>query len=222
MFQLFSLWETFGEDVYLASKMGEAFISGHQGQDLKSHKKAAVCLKHYMGYGFPFNGRDRTNALIPDSLLREKFLPSFARGIKTGALSVMINSGYVNGIPTHANKYILTDILKQELDFKGFAVSDWQDVIRLHTRDRIAETPEDAVRLAVMAGLDMSMVPSDYSFFDHCVALAEKNGAFADRVDDAVMRILSFKETIGLFENPFPLAEDLVNIATQVNHRTES
>jgi beta-glucosidase len=142
----------------MASKMGEAYISGHQGQDLKNRTKAAVCLKHYMGYSYPFNGLDRTNAYIPDVLLREKFLPTFAQGVATGALSVMVNSANVNGIPGHMNSYYLNDILKGELQFQGFAVSDWQDIIRLHTRDMVAETPEDAVRIAVMAGLDMSMV----------------------------------------------------------------
>lgn len=195
--------------------MGESYVLGHQGTDLKNRTKAGVCLKHYMGYSMPFNGHDRTNALIPDTLLREKFLPPFANAIASGAQSVMINSGYVNGIPGHANKYFLTDILKGELGFKGFTVSDWMDIIRLHIRDRVAETEEEAVRIAVMAGVDMSMVPNDFSFFDHCVSLAKKDEQFAERVDDATMRILRYKETIGLFDNPFPFVEDLDNVASQ-------
>lgn len=131
-------------------------------------------------------------------------------------MSVMVNSANVNGIPGHANSYYLNDILKGELKFQGFAVSDWQDIIRLHTRDKVAETPEDAVRIAVMAGVDMSMVPNDFSFYDHCVNLTKKDLAFAKRVDDATMRILRFKEAIGLFDNPFPFPEDLANVATQV------
>lgn len=198
--------------------MGEAYVWGHQGSDLKNRSKTPVCLKHYMGYGLPFNGRDRSSVYIPDPMLREKFLAPFAKSIETGAMSIMINSGWVNGIPTHANKYILTDILRNELGFRGFTISDWQDVIRLHTRDRMAETPEEAVRISVMAGLDMSMVPNDYSFYDYCSGLARKDAAFAKRVDESAMRILRFKDAVGLFDDPFPRAEDLNKVALQVGY----
>ncbi|CAF1005435.1 unnamed protein product [Brachionus calyciflorus] len=208
------LYETYGEDVYLASKMGYAYILGHQGNDIKNRTKSATCLKHYLGYSLPFNGRDRTPAYIPDNVLREFFLPPFEAGVEAGAQTVMINSAHVNDIPGHANSYYINDILKGELKFKGFTVSDWQDVIRLHTRDKVAETPEEAVRIAVMSGVDMSMVPSDYSFFDHCVNLTKKNEKFLNRVNDAVTRILTVKKNLGLFENPFANAEDLNKIGT--------
>lgn len=188
--------------------MGSAYIKGHQGNDLKNRSQAAVCLKHYIGYSYPFNGRDRTASWIPESLLRETFLPSFAKGVQMGAQTVMINSGDVNGIPGHANYRYLTEILKGELKFEGFTVSDWEDIIRLHTRDKVASTPEEAVRIAVMAGVDMSMVPLDYSFFNHCVSLSLKDEKFSNRVDDAVTRILSVKKKLGLFEDPFPHVED--------------
>lgn len=209
------MYETYGEDVHLASEMGEAYVSGHQGDgdsDFKSGRSALACLKHYIGYGYPFNGRDRTNAFIPDIQLREYHLPPFERGVAAGALTVMINSASVNGMPGHANAHYINDILKSELGFDGFVVSDWQDIVRLHTRDKLAATPEEAVRVAVMAGVDMSMVPRDYSFYDHCVALARKDTAFARRVDDASMRILKVKNKLGLFENPLPNPNDVGNV----------
>ena len=144
------------------------------------------------------NGRDRSAAWIPDEILREYFLPPFVAGIKAGSLTAMINSGDVNGVPGHANSYYINGILKGELKFEGFTVSDWEDIIRLYTRDRLAATPEEAVKIAVMAGLDMSMVPFGYSFHDHCVNLSKKHQDFSERVDDAVRRILNVKNKLGL------------------------
>ena len=196
--------------------MGSAYIEGSQGDNLKNRTKVATCLKHYIGYSYPLNGRDRSAAWIPEIILREYFLPPFEAGIKAGTLTAMINSGDVNGIPGHANSYYINDILKGELAFDGFTVSDWEDIIRLYTRDRMAATPEEAVKIAVMAGLDMSMVPFGYSFHDHCVSLAKKDNAFLERVNDAVKRILVVKNKIGLFDTngSMPLASDLDNIAT--------
>lgn len=184
--------------------MGEALVKGHQGSDLKNQNKTATCLKHYIGYSYPFNGRDRSVAWIPEILLREVFLPPFETALKAGAVTVMINSGDVNGVPGHANYYYLTKILKQELGLKGFTISDWEDIIRLHTRDKVAETPEEAVRIAVMAGIDVSIVPFDFSFYKHCVSLANTDSKFKARVDDAVRKILTVKEALGLFKNPYP------------------
>jgi beta-glucosidase len=206
------LYETYGEDVHLASRMGESYVKGHQGSDLKNTTSAATCLKHYIGYSQPTNGFDRTDALIPDTKLREYFLPPFESGVSSGSLTVMLNSAHVNGIPGHANSYYINEILKGELNFQGFVVSDWQDIIRLHTRDKVAETQEEAVRIAVMAGVDMSMVPQDYSFYDHCVSLSKRDKAFAKRIDDASMRILKVKNELNLFGNPYPNQKDLDNI----------
>ena len=189
--------------------LAAAYIKGHQGNDLKNRTKAATCMKHYIGYSGPFNGRDRSAAWIPEVMLREYYLPSFESGVSSGSITVMLNSADVNGLPGHANHHYITDILKGELKFQGFAVSDFEDIIRLHTRDKVAETPEDAVRIAVMAGVDMSMVPSDFSFFEHCVNIAKRDMEFRNRIDDANRRLLFVKEKLGLFEDPYPHAEDL-------------
>lgn len=198
------LWETFGEDVYLASQMGRAYIEGAQGDDISQKDKVATCLKHYVGYSFPFNGKDRTPAWIPERMLREYFLPTFEEGILAGSPTVMVNSAEIDGIPGHANYHLLTEILRNELNFKGFVVSDWEDIVRLHTRDKMAETPKDAVRIAVMAGVDMSMVPYDFSFYNYLLELAKEGSVPMWRIDEAVSRILRVKMQLGLFENPYP------------------
>ena len=208
------LWETYGEDTYVAVKMGEAYIKSHQGNDLKNRTNTATCMKHYIGYSLPFNGRDRTPALIPENILRETFLPPFEAAVQAGSPTVMINSGEVNGIPGHANGHYINDILKGELGFKGFAVSDWEDIKRLYWRDKVADSPKEAVRIAVMAGVDMSMVPFDYSFYDHCVDLAKTDVKFADRINDATERILKVKDQLGLFENAYPVESDLQHVGT--------
>jgi len=198
------LWETYGEDVFLASQTGAAYIKGAQGNNIGASDKLAVCLKHYVGYGFPNNGRDRTPAWISERMMREYFLPTFEAGINAGAPTVMVNSGEVDGIPTHSDYHLLTEVLRGEMNFKGFVVSDWEDIKRLHTRDRVAETPKEAVRMAVMAGVDMSMIPLDYSFYDLLLELVNEGSVPMWRIDEAVGRILTVKMELGLFDNPFP------------------
>lgn len=197
-------WETFGEDVFLASQMGSSYIKGAQGNNIGDEVKLATCLKHYVGYSYPINGRDRTPAWISERMLREYFLPPFEAGILAGAPTVMVNSSEVDGIPGHANYHLLTEILKNELNFKGFVVSDWEDIIRLHTRDRVASSPKEAVKMAVMAGIDMSMVPYNFSFYDLLLVLVKEGSVPMWRIDDAVSRILTVKMQLGLFENPYP------------------
>ena len=197
-------WETFGEDPYLAKVMGVAFVRGLEGTDVSSDERVASSLKHYMGYSFPLTGRDRTPAWIPENYLREYFLPPFDAAVKAGARTIMINSGEINGVPGHINKQILTDILRTELGFKGFVVSDWEDIKKLVTTWRIAATEKEATRLAVMAGIDMSMVPLDYSFADHLIALVKEGAVPQSRIDEAVRRILRVKFELGLFERPIP------------------
>jgi len=199
-------WETFGEDPYLATVMGVAFVRGLEGADVSSNDQVASSLKHYMGYSFPLTGRDRTPAWIPENYLREYFLPTFDAAVKAGARTVMINSGEINGVPGHVNKHILTDILRGELGFKGFVVSDWEDIKKLVTTWRIAATEKEATRQAVMAGIDMSMVPLDYSFADHLIALVKEGAVPQSRIDEAVRRILRVKFELGLFEKPGPTA----------------
>jgi len=203
--------ETLGEDPYLVSALGVAEIQGLQGTNLDSPTSVAACMKHFFGYSFPFNGHDRTLALIPDYYLREYFLPPFRAAVQAGVKTVMINSAEVNGVPVHGSKYMLTDILRDELGFKGMAVSDWQDVIRLHTWHHVAATPEDAVEKSVNAGLDMSMVPNDYSFFDLLKQAVQEGKVSEARLDESVRRILELKKELGLFRNPYPEPEALKN-----------
>jgi beta-glucosidase len=197
-------WETFGEDPYLASVMGVAFTRGLEGTDVASQTQVATSLKHYMGYSFPLTGRDRTPAWIPENYLREYFLPSFAAAIKANARTIMINSGEINGVPGHINRHLLHTILRDELGFNGFVVSDWEDIKKLVSIWRIAATEKEATRLAVMAGIDMSMVPNDYSFADHLIELVKEGAVPQTRIDEAVRRILRVKYELGLFENPGP------------------
>ncbi|HEX5875314.1 MAG TPA: glycoside hydrolase family 3 N-terminal domain-containing protein [Pyrinomonadaceae bacterium] len=199
-------WETFGEDPYVAKVMGLAFVRGLEGMDVSSDSAVASSLKHYMGYSFPLTGRDRTPAWIPENYLREYFLPPFDVALRAGARTVMINSGEINGVPGHINKQILTDILRGELGFKGFVVSDWEDIKKLVNIWRIAATEKEATRQAVMAGIDMSMVPSDFSFADHLIALVKEGAVPQSRIDEAVRRILRVKFELGLFEKPGPNA----------------
>ena len=201
-------FETLGEDVYLASKMGRAIVEGYQA-DLDDYHVAA-CLKHYVGYSNPASGRDRTPAWIPERMMEEYYLPPFEESIKAGALTVMVNSGEVNGIPGHANKYLLTDVLKDKWGFKGFAVSDWEDFINLHKVAQTDSTRKAAIATAINAGVDMSMVPNSPEYKEYCELLVElvNEGAVSmDRLDDAVKRILYVKQEMGLFDQP-GLAED--------------
>jgi len=200
-------WETFGEDPYLAKVMGAAFVRGMEGSDVSSQDHVAVSLKHYIGYSFPLNGTDRSSAWIPENYLREYFLPTFATAIQGGAHTVMVNSGDIDGVPAHANHHILTDILRDELGFQGFVVSDWADIKRLVRDWRVAADEKEATRIAVMAGVDMSMVPTDYSFPDLLEALVKEGRIPESRIDEAVRRILRVKFELGLFNDPMPHAE---------------
>lgn len=202
-------FETFGEDPYLCSQLVTAMVKGYQGADPSDKFRLAACLKHFVGYSQPRSGKDRTPAWIPERILREYYLPSFEAGIAAGAQTVMINSGEVNGIPGHANYHLLTEVLRGELGFDGLAVSDWEDLIMLHTVHRVGSTPKEAVAIAINAGVDMSMVPLTpyYKSFHRYVVENVREGKIPEkRIDEAVARILRVKFRIGLFENPiFPL-----------------
>lgn len=197
-------WETFGEDSYLTTEFAKEYVEGMQGDDLSNPASGAACLKHYVGYSLTNNGLDRTPAWIPERVLRDLLLPPFAAGVNSGALTVMVNSAEINGIPTHSDYNLLTTVLKEELGFSGFIISDWMDVERLHTRDGVAETPKEAVKLAVMAGIDMSMVPLNVDFAILLKELVEDGEVPESRIDDAVRRILRVKYALGLFENSYP------------------
>lgn len=197
-------WETFGEDPYLVKVMGVAFVRGLEGANVADDRSVASSLKHYVGYSFPLSGRDRTPAWIPENYLREYFLPQFEAAVKAGARTVMVNSAEINGVPGHVNKHLLTDVLKGEMKFDGFIVSDWEDIKKLVTQWKIAADEKEATRMAIMAGIDMSMVPGSYSFSDHLIELIKERKVPMTRIDDAVRRILRVKFELGLFTKPMP------------------
>ena len=194
-------FETFGEDVYLAKTMSKIAIEGYQGNDISNPYKVASCMKHFLGYSMPLSGKDRTPAWISDRELREYFLPTFQTAISSSAKTVMINSGDINGTPVHANYDILTKLLRNELGFKGVAVTDWEDVYKLVNVHRVAKTKKDAVKMAVMAGIDMSMTPNDFEFTKLLVELVKEGSIPESRLDVSVKRILQLKKELGLFEN---------------------
>jgi beta-glucosidase len=204
--------ETYGEDTYLVKELGVASIKGMEGDDnLRKPTTVASCMKHYLGYSAPLSGKDRTPAYIPERQLREIYLPPFTAAVKAGSETIMINSSEINGIPVHGDKYLLTDVLRGELGFKGVAVSDWEDIIRLHTKHKVAATPKEAVRMGVMAGIDMSMVPHDYTFYEYLVELVKEGSVPMSRIDEACGRILALKYKTGLFDNAYPEAEAVAN-----------
>ncbi len=203
--------ETFGEDVYIGKTMGSAAIRAYQADGLTNPTAVAACMKHYLGYSAPRSGKDRTPAYIPEIELREYYLPQFREAIKAGAATIMINSGEINGVPVHASKYLLTELLRNEMGFQGVIVTDWEDIIRLHTRHLVANSPRQAVVMAINAGIDMSMVPMDYSFFDLLKEAVQKKEVPESRINDAVRRILILKYRLGLFDNPYPEEGSLAN-----------
>ncbi|GJG89291.1 glycosyl hydrolase [Gemmatimonadetes bacterium T265] len=217
-------YETFGEDVHVVATLGRAAIEATQADPrpvvrtllgtavppparVGGQVFVAATGKHFLGYSAPLSGKDRTTAWIPERELREIFVPPFRAAIDAGVRTIMANSGDVNGVPVHASHAILTDLLRTELGFTGVTVSDWADIEKLHSVHRVAPTRNDAVRLAVMAGVDMSMVPYDLSFYDDLLALVHEGAVPESRVDEAVGRILRLKYELGLFDgDPGPNA----------------
>ncbi|MDG5766356.1 glycoside hydrolase family 3 N-terminal domain-containing protein [Balneolales bacterium ANBcel1] len=199
--------ETFGEDPHIVTEMNLRTIDGYQGSDLSKPPAVAATLKHFLGYSNPRTGRDRTPAWIPEIEYREYELPAYQKAIDAGAATVMINSGDVNGVPVHGDPYLLTEVLRNELGFEGVIVSDWEDVNRLHERHNVAPTLKEAVRQAVMAGIDISMTPQDFYFADYVIELYDEDPEVAASVDASVRRILRLKFELGLFDNPYPEPE---------------
>ena len=199
------MWENYGEDCYVNAEMGKASVKGFQGDDPNhiGEYNVAACMKHYMGYGVPVSGKDRTPSSISRSDMREKHFAPFLAAIRQGALSVMVNSGVDNGIPFHANRELLTEWLKEDLNWDGMIVTDWADINNLCTRDHIAATKKEAVKIAINAGIDMSMVPYEVSFCDYLKELVQEGEVPMSRIDDAVARVLRLKYRLGLFENPY-------------------
>jgi beta-glucosidase len=211
------LWETYGEDSHVASVMGVAMVRGYEGDDVADDHHVASSLKHYIGYSGPTSGRDRTPALIPENTLRQFYLPSFRASVEAGARTVMVNSSEVNGVPGHTNHYLLTDVLKGELKFDGLVVSDWEDIKKLVNIHHVAATEKEATRQAILAGIDMSMVPRDYSFPDLLTELVKEGAVPMDRIDDAVRRVLRVKYQLGLFTKSTAEANALTRIGTTQN-----
>lgn len=198
------LWENFGEDSYLNAEMGKAMIHGFQGPDPNHIDRwhVATSLKHYMGYGTPWTGKDRTPAYIAPAMLREKHFAPFLEGIRAGALSVMVNSASVNGLPLHANRELLTTWLKEETGWDGVLITDWADVNNLFTREMVAKDKKDALRIAINAGIDMIMEPYSADAALLIVELAREGKIPMSRIDDAVRRVLRMKYRLGLFARP--------------------
>ena len=198
------IWEDFGEDCYLNAEMGKAMVLGFQGPDPNhiDNLHIAACMKHYLGYGVPWTGKDRTPAYINPADLREKHFLPFLEGIKAGALSVMVNSASVNGMPVHANKTLLTDWLKTETGWDGMLITDWADVNNLWQRECVAKDKKDALRIAINAGIDMVMEPYNPDAVDLIEELAKEGAIPMSRIDDAVRRILRMKYRLGLFDRP--------------------
>ena len=205
--------ETFGEDVFIGKHLGATVITALEEDGLRNPTAVASCMKHYLGYSASRTGKDRTPIYLPEIETREYYLPQFTAAIKAGSSSIMLNSSEINGVPVHASKYFLTDVLRKELGFQGVIVTDWEDIIRLHSRHFVASTPLEAVAMGVNAGIDMSMVPTNFSFYDLLLEAVKNKMVTVERVNDAVRRILLMKYKLGLFENPYPEAAAKANFA---------
>lgn len=209
------MWESYGEDVCINTRMAVASVSGMQGDDPNhiAPNRVAACLKHFMAYGVPVSGQDRTPSSVTRNALREKYFIPFMESIREGALSLMVNSASNDGMPFHANHELLTGWLKEELDWDGLIVTDWNDIYNLCDRDHIAATRKEAVALAINAGIDMAMVPSDWKFCDYLRELVQERVVPMSRIDDAVRRVLRLKMRLGLFKEPFIKAEEFDRFA---------
>ena len=198
------IWENFGEDCYLSSEMGKAMVYGFQGEDPNNIDQyhIATSMKHFMGYGVPWTGKDRTPAYISPADLREKHFAPFLAGLQAGALTVMVNSASVNGMPMHANKDILTGWLKEETGWDGVLITDWADINNLYTREMVAKDKKDALRIAINSGIDMIMEPYSCDACGYLIELVKEGKIPMSRIDDACRRVLRMKYRLDLFKNP--------------------
>lgn len=225
------VWENYGEDALVNAAIGAASVRGLQGED-PNHigpENIAVSVKHYMGYGHPRTGKDRTPAYIPESELREKCFAPFKACVEAGALTIMVNSASVNGVPVHANKELITDWLKEGLNWDGMVVTDWSDINNLYTREGVAADKKQAIEMAINAGIDMTMEPYDLEFCTLLLELVNEGRVSKARIDDAVRRVLRLKYRLGLFETPnTPLenypkfgSEEFAQVATRAAEESE-
>lgn len=204
-------YENFGEDPYIGSVFGRELVKGYEGDDndISDPTKVGACMKHFIGYSVPVSGKDRTPAYIPENILLEYHIPPFQAAVDAGVASVMINSASINGEPVHSSYRLLTELLRNKMGFDGMIVTDWQDIENLYSRERTADSHKEAIKQAINAGIDMSMIPYDYKrFCSQLVELVNEGTVPVSRIDDAVKRIIVFKLKLGLFDNPNTYAKD--------------
>ena len=214
------MYETFGESPHVASRLGAAYVRGLQETRVGPYRMAAT-MKHFLGYSDPKSGWDRTPVEVPMQAIYEFFVPSFRAAIAAGAMTVMINSTEINGEPVHASKRLLTGLLRDELGFKGLAVTDWEDITKLVNLHRVAVDEKEATRMAIDAGIDMSMVPMSFSFPVIMRELVREGSITEARLDLSVRRILRAKFELGLFEHPMPSSDYLANVGAPA-HRASA
>ncbi len=215
------VWENYGEDPLVNAIMGAQQVKGFQGENPNSIGKhnIATSVKHYLGYGAPRTGKDRTPAYISPSDLREKFFEPFRACIEAGALTVMVNSGSINGRPVHANNELLTKWLKEDLNWDGMIVTDWADINNLYTREYVAHDKKEAIEMAINAGIDMSMEPYDLNFCTLLKELVNEGRVSQERIDDATRRVLRLKYRLGLFDTPNTYPKDYADFACDRHER---
>ena len=211
------MWENFGEDCYMNAEMGKAMTLGFQGNDPNhvDNKHIAACLKHYLGYGAPVSGKDRTPAIIAPHQLREKFFAPYEAALRSGALSIMVNSGSVNGVPVHASTEWLTKWVKEDLNWDGVILTDWHDIDNLWTREMISADKKEAIMKAINAGIDMSMDPYEVNFCTLLKELVDEKKVSMERIDDATRRVLRLKYRLGLFDHPVTNYKDYPKFASK-------
>ena len=215
-------FETFGEDPLMVERFGNAMIKGYQGDKNHIGNKfnVAACMKHFVGYQAVISGKDRTPAYIPNNVLSEYHIKPFKKAIESGAKTIMINSGLINGVPVHADYNLMTNILRNKLGFQGVILTDWEDIRKLHDRDKVAKNQREAIKIAINAGIDMSMVPYEYEhFIKNLKSLVEEGEVSMERIDDAVKRILKLKLELDLFNNPVTNYEEYDDFGSKKHHQ---
>ena len=214
-------FETFGEDPLIVERFGDAMIKGYQGDknDISNKYNVAACMKHFVGYQAVISGKDRTPAYIPNNVLSEYHIEPFKKAIESGAKTIMINSGLINGVPVHADYNLMINVLRNKLGFQGVILTDWEDIRKLHDRDKVAKNQREAIKIAINAGIDMSMVPYEYEhFIKNLKSLVEEGEVSIERIDDAVKRILKLKLELDLFNNPVTNYEEYDDFGSKKHH----
>ncbi|MBA7536033.1 Beta-glucosidase BoGH3B [subsurface metagenome] len=212
------MYETFGEDTYVVQEMGRAMIAGMQGNNPSAQNKILACGKHFLGYGASYSGKDRSPVILPEAIIRQIHLPPFQKAIDEGLLSIMLAAGTLNGVPSHADHWLITQLLKEELSFKGVVLGDWGEIDNLYAVHKVASDEREAVKISVLAGIDMCMEPYDESFAVHLIDLVNDGEVPESRVNDAVRRILYLKYKSGVFEDPMLKDYDYPDFASEESH----